>query len=366
MKRLMVTGGGTGGHIYPALALARGWLEGEEGRSVRFVGSRRGMEAELVPAAGIPFHALPVRGFRGKGIVQRLLFLLELIPALLGALILILRFRPEAIIATGSFASLPLLAAARLTRRAYFLQEQNSVPGRVIALFSGGARALFLAYPEAGERLAAGAPRILSGNPLRGEFLERARDRKGEREPGPTRLLVFGGSLGAGRLNAALREVLPGLLANGRAEAVLQTGSAELDLTRKALAGCGRAVRVEAYLHDMPEQMLRADLVICRAGAMTLSEITLLGLPAILVPFPHAVDDHQSANADALVRAGAALLIPDGELDGPRLASVLGPLLADPERRRLMAAASALLGRPRASELILDSMEKSLAGPGSR
>ena len=156
MRQLMVTGGGTGGHIYPALALARGWLERGEGRSVRFVGSRRGMEANLVAEAGLPFHALSVRGFRGKGTPQRLLFFLELIPAVLGALYLILRFRPEAVIATGSFASLPLLTAARLLRRPYFLQEQNSVPGRVIALFSGAARLLFLAYPEAGERLAAG------------------------------------------------------------------------------------------------------------------------------------------------------------------------------------------------------------------
>jgi UDP-N-acetylglucosamine--N-acetylmuramyl-(pentapeptide) pyrophosphoryl-undecaprenol N-acetylglucosamine transferase len=362
----MVTGGGTGGHIYPALALARGWLSRGEGRSVRFVGSRRGMEAGLVSAAGIPFHALPVRGFRGKGPVQRLLFLLELIPAILGALILILRHRPEAVIATGSFASLPLLSAARLSRLPYFLQEQNSVPGRVIAMFAGGARGLFLAYPEAGERLASGPPRVLSGNPLRDEFLARTGDIRRERDPGPLRLLAFGGSLGARRLNAALREALPGLLTGGAVEAVLQTGPAELAITREALASSGKAARVEAYLHDMPEQMLRADLVICRAGAMTLSEITLLGLPAILVPFPHAVDDHQSANAEALVRAGAALLIPDEQLDGPRLVELLAPLLADPERRREMAAASARLGRPEACAIILDGVEKSLAGPGSR
>ncbi len=362
----MVTGGGTGGHIYPALALARGWLERGEGRSVHFVGSRRGMEAGLVGAAGIPFHALPVRGFRGKGLVQRLLFFLELIPAILGALFLIMRYRPEAVIATGSFASLPLLTAARLSRVPYFLQEQNSVPGRVIAMFAGGARGLFLAYAEAGERLAGGAPRLLSGNPLRAEFLARAAEQRGQREPGPLRLLAFGGSRGARHLNAALREALPGLVAEAEVEVVLQTGPEELTSTKEALAGCGKAVRVEAYLHDMPEQMLRADLVICRSGAMTLSEITLLGLPAILVPFPHAVDDHQSANAEALVRAGAAVLIRDEQLDGPALAALLAPLMADPERRRDMAAASARLGRPQACALILDGMEKSLAGPGSR
>ena len=361
MKRLLVTGGGTGGHIYPALALARAFLEGGPDREVRFVGSRRGLESTLVPEAGLPFSALPIRGFRGKGLIDRLLFLLELIPATLGALRILSRFRADAVVATGSFASLPLLLAARLSRRPYFLQEQNSVPGRVIALFAPGASGLFLAYPEASEKLSARPPRLLAGNPLRTEFLKLAAGRGTEREPGPPRLLAFGGSRGARRLNAALREALPRLLPARELEVVVQTGIDEHAMTRDALAHCGPGLRVEAYLHDMPRQMARADLVIARAGAMTLAEITLLGLPAILVPFPHAVDDHQTANAGALVEAGAALMIPDAELDGARLLTALESLLDDAGRREAMAAASASLGRPDAATAILSAMEKTLA-----
>ncbi len=366
MKRLLVTGGGTGGHIYPALALARAFLEGGGDREVRFVGSRRGLESTLVPEAGLPFSALPIRGFRGKGLVDRLLFLLELLPATFGALRILRGFRADAVVATGSFASLPLLLAARLVGRPYFLQEQNSVPGRVIALFAPGARALFLAYPEASERLSPRPPRFLAGNPLRTEFLQLAASRRSEREPGPLRLLAFGGSRGARRLNAALREALPRLMPERELEVVVQTGEAELEETRRALAGCGSGLRVDAYLHDMPRQMARADLVIARAGAMTLAEITLLGLPAILVPFPFAVDDHQTANAKALVDAGAAEMIVDSELDGSRLLAVLQPLLDESERREAMAAASASLGRPDAAATILAEMEKSLAASRGR
>lgn len=366
MRRLMVTGGGTGGHIYPALAIAQAFLAGGEGREARFVGSRRGLESQLVPRAGLPFLGLAVRGFRGKGALDRLLFFVELLPATLRALLALLRFRPDAVLATGSFASLPLLLAARVARRPYFLQEQNSVPGRVIALFAGGARALFLAYPEAGERLSPRPPRVLTGNPLRAEFVAFAAERRTPAPSAPLRLLAFGGSRGARRLNAALRDALPRLRERFELEAVLQTGPEELAVTRAALGEEARGLRVEAYLDDMPAQMARADLVLCRAGAMTLAEIALLGLPALLVPYPHAVDDHQSANARALERAGAARVIPDAELDGPRLERELETLLADPAARRRMAAASAGLGRPEACADILRAVEKSLAAPRGR
>lgn len=361
MRRLIVTGGGTGGHIYPALAVAQAFLAGGEGRRVLFLGSRRGLEARLVRTAGLSFRALPVRGFRGKGPAQRLLFLLELVPASLGALWILLRFRPDAVLATGSFASLPALLAARLLGRPYFLQEQNSVPGRVIALFAAGARGLFLAYPEAGQQLSPRPPHVISGNPLRAEFLAAAGEARRGQDEGPTRLLAFGGSQGASRINAALREALPGLMGQRDLEVVIQTGERELAATRTALAACGPTLRVEAYLDDMPAQMARADFVICRAGAMTLAEIALMGLPAIIVPLPSAVDDHQSANAAVFSRAGAALVIADAELDGTRLAAALAPLLDDPERRRKMAAASAELARADACGTILDAMEKSLA-----
>ena len=366
MRRLLVTGGGTGGHIYPALAVARGFLAGGSDRTVGFVGSRRGLEARLVPPTGIPFRALPVRGFRGKGLAERLLFLPELALSTLQALALVARFRPDAVFATGSFASLPLLIAALLARRPIFLQEQNSVPGRVIGLFARRARAVFLAYPEAALRLDSGARCQLTGNPLREEFLTLAGPRPPRAPGAPRRLLAFGGSRGARSLNAALREGLPLLAREFPLAALIQTGDAEAAETAAALASLAPAVEVAAYLDDMPARMAGADWVLCRAGAMTLAEITLLGLPALLVPFPHAVDDHQSANARALAAAGAALVIADEELDGPRLAAALAELWRDPAREAAMAAASAALGRPQATADILSAMEKSLAGPRGR
>jgi UDP-N-acetylglucosamine--N-acetylmuramyl-(pentapeptide) pyrophosphoryl-undecaprenol N-acetylglucosamine transferase len=366
MRRLLVTGGGTGGHIYPALAVARGFLAGGSGRRVVFVGSRRGLEARLVPPTGIPFRALPMRGFRGKGLGDRLLFLPELALSTLLALTLVLRFRPDAVFATGSFASLPLLLAARLARRPIFLQEQNSVPGRVIALFAQRARAVFIAYPEAATRLGPRARCQLTGNPLREEFLALAGPRPPRAPGAPRRLLAFGGSRGARSLNAALREGLPLLAREFALTALIQTGEAEQAATAAALAPLAPAVQVAAYLDDMPARMAAADWVLCRAGAMTLAELTLLGLPALLVPFPHAVDDHQTANARALAEAGASLVIADAELDGPRLAAALAGLWRDPAREAAMAAASAALGRPQATAAILAAMEKSLAGPQGR
>ncbi|MBM4118300.1 undecaprenyldiphospho-muramoylpentapeptide beta-N-acetylglucosaminyltransferase [bacterium] len=367
MRRLLVTGGGTGGHIYPALALARGFLAAAapgEARAALFVGSRRGLEARLVPAAGIPFRALPMRGFRGKGPLERLLFLPELLVSVARALALLREFQPDAVLATGSFASLPVLIAARLARRPIFLQEQNSVPGRVSALFARRARTVFIAYPEAARRLGAGARCQLTGNPLREELLALAGPRPARAPGAPPRLLAFGGSRGAHSLNAALRAGLPLLARECRFEALIQTGEAERAETAAALAALAPAVQVAAYLDDMPARLAAADWVLCRAGAMTLAEITLLGLPALLVPYPHAVDDHQTANARALAEAGAALLIPDAELDGPRLAAALAALWRDPARGAAMAAASAALGRPRATADILAALEKSLAGPG--
>jgi UDP-N-acetylglucosamine--N-acetylmuramyl-(pentapeptide) pyrophosphoryl-undecaprenol N-acetylglucosamine transferase len=179
-------------------------------------------------------------------------------------------------------------------------------------------------------------------------------------------LLAFGGSRGARSLNAALREGLPLLAREFAFTALIQTGEAEQAATAAALAPLAPAVEVAAYLDDMPARMAAADWVLCRAGAMTLAEITLLGLPALLVPFPHAVDDHQTANARALAEAGAALVIADAELDGPRLAATLAALWREPAREAAMAAASAALGRPQATASILAAMEKSLAGPEGR
>jgi len=362
VKRLVVTGGGTGGHVTPALALALAFLEDGADREVLYLGSARGLEARSAPAAGLPFEGIPARGFRGKSLAGKALFLVTLLRGFFAARGALRRFEPEALLATGSYVSLPVILAARLAGVPVFLQEQNSVPGSVNRLASRWAKAVFTAFPEA-QRFFGHAKRVERlGNPLRPGFAT-VPERPAE---GSWNLLVTGGSLGARTLCRAAAEALPRLAEGLDFRALVQTGEAEFERTREALAGLGERVRVTPFLDDMPERMAAADLVLARAGAMTLAELTALGRPSILVPYPHATDDHQTANARSLVEAGAARLIPDAELDGDRLLAELEDLLGDRESLAAMAEASRGLGRPEAASLILEALENLLVASRSR
>ncbi len=361
MKRLVVTGGGTGGHVMPALALAEAFLARDEGREVLYIGSSRGMEADAAPAAGLPFHGIPARGFRGKSIGGKALFLVSLLRGFIAARRALGRFAPEAVMATGSYVSLPVILAARTRGIPVFIQEQNSVPGSVNRMAARWAKAVFIAFPQA-ERYFADCPVVeLLGNPLRRNPSEPA-----PRGCGTPHLLVTGGSQGARSLCLAAAEALPRLAERFDFTAVVQTGKSEFTSTRDALVSLATRVEVHVFLSDMPRRMAAADLVIGRAGAMTLAEITALGRPSILVPFPHATDDHQTANARSLVEAGAARLVPDAELDGERLLRELEELLADTEGLAAMAEASRGLGKPEAAGRILERVENILAASGPR
>ncbi len=361
MKRLVVTGGGTGGHVMPALALAEAFMARGEGREVLYVGSSRGMEAEAAPAAGLPFRGIPARGFRGKSLGGKALFLVSLLRGFLAARGSLRRFAPEVVLATGSYVSLPVILAARTRGIPVFIQEQNSVPGSVNRMAARWARAVFIAFPQA-ERYFADCPVVeLLGNPLRGGMKENP-----ESGAGLPHLLVTGGSQGARTLCLAASEALPRLAERFDFTAVVQTGSSQFQSTRDALVPMASRVEVHSFLSDMPARMAAADLVVGRAGAMTLAEITALGKPSVLVPFPHATDDHQTANARSLVEAGAARLVPDHEMDGERLLRELEELLADTEGLAAMAEASRSLGKPEAAGQILERVENILAASGPR
>lgn len=361
MKRLVVTGGGTGGHVTPALALAEAFLVGGEGREVLYLGSSRGLEAKAAPAAGLPFRGIPARGFRGKSITGRILFLTTLLRGFLSAHGALRRFKPDAVLATGSYVSAPVILAARLRGIPLFIQEQNSMPGSVNRLAARSAKAVFIAFPEAEDYFESAPFLELLGNPLRAGFHA---DRPA---PGPRpRILITGGSLGARTLCRAAIEALPFLAERFDFEAVVQTGSSQFSSTREALQSMASRVEVLSFIHDMPARMAAADLIVARAGAMTLAEITALGKPALLVPYPYATDDHQTANARSLVEAGAARLVADDELDGLRLLKELDELLGDKEALASMGQASLSLGRPDAAKRILARMENILAASGSR
>jgi UDP-N-acetylglucosamine--N-acetylmuramyl-(pentapeptide) pyrophosphoryl-undecaprenol N-acetylglucosamine transferase len=322
----------------------------ERGFRLRWVGTRRGLESRVVPEADIALHCLPMRGLRGKGVLQQLSALVLMGMSVLASLWLMLRFRPALVIGMGGYASFPAAVAAWLTRRPLVLQEQNAVAGsanRALARFAGV--------------IATGFPGVLTGyatarylgNPVRRDLLPVAAASPwnwiGDR---PLRVLVLGGSLGARPLNEALPRVAAAL--GARCEWRHQCGPAHATSTRDAYAAAvGTDWQVDPYVEDMAGAYAWADLVVCRAGALTVAELAVTGRPSLLVPLPYAIDDHQTANARFLADAGAGLLLPQ-EVLNTQLESTLSDLLAEPSRLAVMAARTLELGRPDATRAIAD------------
>lgn len=357
--RLLIAGGGTGGHVYPGLAVAEAVRRLDPEAAILFAGTRRGLEARLVPAAGFDLACVPASGFRGMGVAARLRFIANMVRGVGAGLRLLGRFRPDLVLGTGGFASLPLGAAARLRGVPLILQEQNAIPGSTNRLLGRWARRVYLGFDEA--RTFFTAERCVdTGNPVRTAFLD-AMEEAGRADDGnrPLHLLVFGGSRGARTLNTAVRESAVRWRGRDDLRIVLQTGVDDHAEVAAAYAGAEH-VRVEAYIDDMPAVLRWADLVVGRAGAMTLAELAVAGKPAVLVPFPHATDDHQTRNARAREAVGAARVLPDADCDAETLDALVSELVADPVRLAAMAADSAAAARPGAAmEIATDLMRLS-------
>ncbi|MDD3642448.1 MAG: undecaprenyldiphospho-muramoylpentapeptide beta-N-acetylglucosaminyltransferase, partial [Candidatus Krumholzibacteria bacterium] len=322
--RVLFAGGGTGGHLYPALAVAEE-LASRGGLEALFVGTGRGLEATVVPAAGYPLRRIVSRGVRGKGPVAAAATLAMLIAGTVQAAAIIARFRPDVVFGSGGYASAAAVMAAFVFRRAIVLQEQNSIPGMANRMLAPLARRIYVGFEQAGERLGGGRRVVWTGNPLRRSIRPRrdpsARRRFGLRPDAPV-LLVFGGSQGAMRLNRAAARLLrsrPGL------QGIVQTGERGYDETRRELEGIGPRVFAAAYIDDIEEAYASADVALARAGALSVSELAAVGLPSVLVPYPHAADNHQWHNARVLVEAGGAALVADADLDETTLAAVVDP-----------------------------------------
>lgn len=365
--RIVITGGGTGGHVYPGLAVAEALRSVDPEGAVLFVGTRGGMEARLVPEAGLPFATVPASGVRGLGWGARLRFAGNLAAGLVRAVWLLLRFRPDLVLGTGGYVSVPVVAAARLLGKRIVLQEQNSVPGSANRLAARWAEMIYLGF-EDGAAAFPGRMTRWTGNPVRRAVAEALGAARRPAWDGrrPLRLLVFGGSRGARTLNRAVAEAGEAWAFERNLEARVQTGPedhAEVDRAlgpaRAAWREAGRELRVTPFIEDMADSLRWADLVVSRAGAMTLSELTAAGLPAILVPFPHATDDHQTRNAAELARAGAAELLPDDLCNGESLRAMVDHLRADPAVLADMARRSAALARPDAAmEIAVDLLRR--------
>ena len=354
--RLMIAGGGTGGHIYPAIAIAQEWVRRDRSRKAVFVGTQGGLEKTIVPRAGYPIEFISVGGLKGKGALEFLKNLARLPIGFTQALQVIARHRPNVVLGVGGYASGPVLLAARLRAIPTAILEQNAFPGvtnRVLAKF---VNAVAVAFPDSGSRLKR-SDAIVTGNPIRAEFFTAKRQpTTGNRQ----RLLVFGGSQGSHVLNEAMIGALLFLARlKDRLDIVHQTGTKELDNVRQAYrASAFPNARVVPYLDPIAEEIAAADLVVSRAGAMTIGELAAVGRAAILVPFAAATNNHQELNARAVEQAGGAIVITESQLTPERLAMTINDVINDPQRAVRMGAAARSLAAPDATKKIVDLLEK--------
>lgn len=354
-RAILIMAGGTGGHVYPALAVADRLKA--KGFSLCWLGTGRGLEARVVPEQGYPLARIRVAGLRGKGLWRGLLAPPMLLIALWQALRVLRRVRPVAALGMGGFASGPGGVAAWLLRVPLLIHEQNAVAGLTNRLLAPLAVAVLAAFPTAFQGRFGrknGQQPIICGNPVRPAIagLPGPAARFAGRDQQSPRLLILGGSLGAKRLNEALPEALAALGGDCAPQIRHQCGPRHLAATRAAYQTRRLEARISAFIEDMAAAYAWADLVVCRAGALTISELAAAGVGAVLIPFPHAVDDHQTENARHLTAAGAALLLPEAKLNPARLARLLRTLFAAPERLRRMAGKARALARPEAAEQV--------------
>ena len=358
--RVLIAGGGTGGHLYPGIALARELQRRDPSTRVSFVGSADGIEARVVPREGFELDLIHVAGLKGKSAIERSIGLSLLPLAAVDAWRVLAKRRPQVVVGVGGYASGPVVAMAALLRYPTMLLEQNAVPGttnRLLARVVGAAAVNFetaLTYfPRTG---------FVAGNPVRPEFFSAQNEEANDRTNRPrdaARVLIFGGSQGAHAINVAMVEAAPRLAASGIRLAIThQTGERDLDLVRDAYQRAGLEARVEAFIFQIDREMKAADVVVSRSGATTLAELAASGTPAVLVPLPTAADDHQRKNAEAFGRTGAAVVVEQGELKSGALAGALLALIADPDRRQRMAGAARKLARPDAAARIADRVHE--------
>lgn len=344
-RPVLIMAGGTGGHIFPGLAVAD--CLGAQGVPVVWLGAAGGMETQVVPGHGIELHTVAIGGLRGKGMKTRLLAPLVLARALFASLALLRTIKPRSVLSMGGYVAGPGGVAAWLLRQPLLVHEQNRVAGFTNRKLAGLAKRVLAGFADA-------LPQAeWVGNPVRDAIAavpvpsRRMADRTGK-----SRLLVLGGSLGARALNLTLPQALAQLPSEQRPDVLHQCGKRGIDEAREAYAQAGVEAQVVPFIDDMAGGYAWADLAVCRAGALTLAELAAAGLGAVLVPFPYAVDDHQTRNAEALAQAGAATVMQERDLDASSLATQLKAMLGDRPRMLAMAEAARTLAKPDAAEMI--------------
>ena len=345
--KVMILAGGTGGHIVPGLAVAQALRE--RGAEVTWLGADGGMETRLVPPHGLAIDTIAVKGLRGKGLSTLLGAPLRVLRAVSAAARVLRTRKPDAVVSFGGFAAGPGGLAARLAGIPLLVHEQNRAAGMTNKVLAKFARQVLVGFPQTF------AHEVLAGNPVRTQIAQVAPPAQRDfAHAGALRLLVLGGSQGARALNNAVPQAIAAL---GLPVDVLhQAGEKMLDEARKAYADAGVEARVEPFIADMAAAYAWADLVVCRAGALTLAELCAVGIGSVLVPFPQAVDDHQTRNAEYLVERGAAVLLKQDDALATRLREVLAELARDPGKRFAMADAARALARPDAAQRVADAV----------
>lgn len=349
---ILIAAGGTGGHLYPAVALAREFQRHDPSTKIVFVGTAKGIETKVLAHEGFPLELITAKPVMGKGLGAVLRGLFSLPVGFWQSIGLISRHRADLVIGVGGYTSPTLLLAAAVKRIARVILEPNAYPGMANIAVGPCAQRVFLAFASAAEKFSNAKVRVV-GSPVRRHFLDSAQ------QPMPAagraqRLLIFGGSQGAKAINSA---VIDGLETLGRQHPHLaithQTGEADHARVVEAYRRAGVQAEVVPFLYDMPAVLRAADLVVARAGAMTIAELTACGKPAILIPLPTAIYDHQMKNARAMEAAGGAMVLPQPELTGAQLTGAIATLLQQPERLRAMEEQSRAMGRVDAAERIV-------------
>jgi UDP-N-acetylglucosamine--N-acetylmuramyl-(pentapeptide) pyrophosphoryl-undecaprenol N-acetylglucosamine transferase len=351
--RVVIAGGGTGGHLYPGIAVAREVLAQRPDASVTFAGTSAGIESRVVPREGFALDLVRSAGLKGKSIAARLRGAALIPVSLIDAWGIVSRRRPHIVIGVGGYSSGPIVLAAAMRGIPTMLLEQNAVPGLTNRLLSPLVRAAAVTFEESMPFF--GSKAIATGNPVRPEFL-RATGNGGEqgRQAEVTRILIFGGSQGAHAINMAMVEAAKELAASAsHLRLTHQTGERDVAAVRDGYARVGMDAEVEPFLYDMGRRIREADVIVCRSGATTIAELAAAGKPAILIPLPTATDDHQRKNAEAVARAGAAVMLTQAEVTGAVLARQILSLAADRPARERMGAASRSLARPDAARQIV-------------
>jgi UDP-N-acetylglucosamine--N-acetylmuramyl-(pentapeptide) pyrophosphoryl-undecaprenol N-acetylglucosamine transferase len=357
LKKILIMAGGTGGHVFPGLAVASHLkLKGVE---VHWLGTAHGLEASVIPAAGLPLHYIAISGLRGKSLKDKCLLPFKLLRAIIQAAKVIVSVQPDLVLGMGGFVSGPGGIASWLLRKPLLIHEQNAKAGLTNRWLSRFATKTLEGFPTT---FPASFHAVVTGNPVRDvisnvvEPALRFADRSG-----PMRLLVLGGSLGAQVINQIVPKALALIPEQDRPLVYHQTGEKHLDTTLQAYQASEVAGNIVPFIASIEEAYSWADLVLCRAGALTVSELCAVGLGAVLVPYPFSADDHQTANATFLVKNNAGILIQQADLTGHKLAEIIELFVATPNKRMAMANAAYELRKPGATDKVLKYCEEALA-----